>query len=109
MKQKVVIKLSVHDERTKAKAMKTAVGVDGVNSASYQHDKQQIEVTGEGVDVVVLTTSLRKSLKYADVLSVIPVEEKKKEEKKEECAMGYPQYVVAYPWYEEPASICTIL
>ncbi|XP_068336426.1 heavy metal-associated isoprenylated plant protein 16-like [Pyrus communis] len=126
MKQKVVIKLSVHDERARAKAMKTAVGVDGVNSASYryQQDKNQTEVMGEGIDVVLLTTSLRKSLKYAEVVSV-PVEEKKKEEKKEEekeekeekksepaqlqYVMGCPQYVMAYPSYEEPPNICNIL
>ncbi|XP_048433540.1 uncharacterized protein LOC125474138 [Pyrus x bretschneideri] len=107
--------------------MKTAVGVDGVNSASYQQDKNQMEVMGEGIDVVLLTTSLRKrkSLKYAEVVSVSLVEEKKKEEKKEEekeekeenksepaqlqYAMGCPQYVMSYPSYEEPPNIYTIL
>ena len=29
LQQKVVIKLSVHDEKSRSKAMKTAVGVDG--------------------------------------------------------------------------------
>nr|XP_008342265.2 heavy metal-associated isoprenylated plant protein 16 [Malus domestica] len=117
MKPKVVIKLSVPDERTRAKAMKTAVGVAGVNSASYQHDKEQIEVMGEGVDVVVLTTSLRKSLKYAEVVSVIPEEEKKKEEKEGKSnelelprnPTSCPPWVLAYPTDHEPASICTIL
>ncbi|CAL2249083.1 unnamed protein product [Prunus armeniaca] len=122
MKQKMVIKLSaVHDEKSRAKAMKTAVGVDGVNSASLQQDKDLIEVTGEGIDAVLLTTQLRKSLKYAELVSVNPVEEKKIEENKEkeknkepEATIQYlmgcppPQYICApCPPYQDPS--CSIL
>ncbi|PQM32834.1 hypothetical protein Pyn_36081 [Prunus yedoensis var. nudiflora] len=121
MKQKVVIKLSVHDEKSRAKAMKAAVGVDGVNSASLQRDKDLIEVTGEGIDVVLLTTQLRNRLKYAEVVSVNPVEEKKIEENKEkgknkepEATIQYlmgcppPQYICApCPPYQDPS--CPIL
>ncbi|XP_050382823.1 uncharacterized protein LOC126799629 [Argentina anserina] len=126
MKQKVVIKLSVHDEKSRSKALKTAVGVDGVNSASLPPDKDQIEVTGNDVDVVLLTTLLRKSVKHAEVVSVNVVkEEEKKEEKKQEQVIfawpqiGWPQaqsYPVApyqcQPYmYEsnEPSSNCSIM
>ncbi|KAM5580316.1 disease resistance protein RGA5-like [Rosa sericea] len=120
MKQKVVIRLSVHDEKSRSKAMKTAVGVDGVDSASLPLDKDQIEVTGNDVDVVLLTTLLRKSVKRADVVSVSPVkeEEKKKEEPKfEQIIVGWPQtYPVAsyqcppytYQCYE-PSPGCSIM
>ncbi|CAL9013485.1 unnamed protein product [Prunus brigantina] len=116
MKQKMVIKLSVHDEKSRAKAMKTAVGVDGVNSASLQQDKGLIEVTGDGVDVVLLTTLLRKSLKHAEVVSVNSVEEKKEEKKEKEpeaiiqYVMGCPpQYLCppCPPYEEEPG--CSIM
>ncbi|XP_008229766.1 PREDICTED: uncharacterized protein LOC103329115 [Prunus mume] len=119
MKQKMVIKLSaVHDEKSRAKAMKTAVGVDGVNSASLQQDKGLIEVTGDGVDVALLTYLLRKSLKHAEVVSV-SVEEKKEEKKVEEkkkepeAMFQYvmpcpPQFLCPpYPPYEEPG--CSIM
>ncbi|XP_062107086.1 heavy metal-associated isoprenylated plant protein 16-like [Humulus lupulus] len=79
MKQKVVIKVALNDQKCRTKALKTAVGVDGVTQASLQQEKSQIEVTGEDIDVVLLTTLLRKSLKRAEVVSVSPVE--KKEEK----------------------------
>ncbi|KAL6135089.1 hypothetical protein ACLB2K_067317 [Fragaria x ananassa] len=93
MKQKVVIKLSVHDEKSRSKAMKTAVGVDGVDSASLPMDKDQIEVTGNDVDVVLLTTLLRKTVKLSEVVSVSAVKE---EEKKEEPKASGP-VIVAWP------------
>ncbi|PRQ52433.1 hypothetical protein RchiOBHm_Chr2g0155451 [Rosa chinensis] len=131
MKQKMVIRLSVHDERSRSKAMRTAVGVDGVDSASLPLDKDQIEVTGNDVDVVLLTTLLRKNVKRAEVVSVSPVkeEEEKKEEKKEEpkvekkeapkveqiifgCPQTYPcqcpPYICTYQCYE-PSPSCSIL
>ncbi|XP_004294695.1 PREDICTED: uncharacterized protein LOC101309518 [Fragaria vesca subsp. vesca] len=99
MKQKVVIKLSVHDEKSRSKAMKTAVGVDGVDSASLPMDKDQIEVTGNDVDVVLLTTLLRKTVKHAEVVSVgaVKEEEKKKEEPKASgpIIVGWPEN---YAW-----------
>lgn len=93
----------------------------GVNSASLQQDKDLIEVTGEGIDAVLLTTQLRKSLKYAELVSVNPVEEKKIEENKEkeknkepEATIQYlmgcppPQYICApCPPYQDPS--CSIL
>ncbi|EXC15618.1 hypothetical protein L484_006882 [Morus notabilis] len=86
-KQKVVIKVSLNDRKSRTKAIKTAVGVDGVTQAALQADKDQIEVTGEGIDVVCLATLLRKSLKYAEVVSVTAVDEKKEAEKKKEEEM----------------------
>ncbi|KAK0590007.1 hypothetical protein LWI29_021432 [Acer saccharum] len=50
---------------------------EGVISATIKgDDKGQIEVTGVAIDIYNLLTKLRKKLKYADLLSVAPIEEK---------------------------------
>ncbi|GMN27520.1 hypothetical protein TIFTF001_001693 [Ficus carica] len=113
-KQKVVIKVnSLTDQKSRTKAIKTAVGVDGVTQAALQQDKSQIEVTGEGLDVVLLATLLRKCLKYAEVVSVSPIDEKKEAEKKNEeeaekaieaaQKMVWP-YVPPLTYYQSPES-----
>ena len=76
--------------------------------AALEQEKNQIEVTGDDIDVVLLTTLLRKSLKYAEVVSVSPVEkkeeEKKEEEKKEAEALKYvwPPYMTPLTYYQVP-------
>ncbi|KAF2311820.1 hypothetical protein GH714_026922 [Hevea brasiliensis] len=63
MKQKFVIKLSVNSQKSHSKALRIAVGVLGVESAALgKKDKSQIEVVGDGVDAVKLTSLLRKRL-----------------------------------------------
>ncbi|XP_062107088.1 heavy metal-associated isoprenylated plant protein 16 [Humulus lupulus] len=138
MKQKVVIKVALNDQKCRTKAIKTAVGIDGVIQATLQQEKNQIEVTGDDIDVVLLTTLLRKCLKYAEVVSVSPIdkeaeEKKKKEEeekkKKEEeekknankfiyypysssgscCEMPQPGYVSYSIPYQEPSAPCSIM
>jgi hypothetical protein len=76
-----------------------------VEAASLKGDnKDQIEVKGEGIDTVKLTTLIRKKVGHADIVSVA---EEKKEEKKDEApevqlvwpyASGVPNY---YPIYHE--------
>ena len=47
-----------------------------MESAALQgQDKDQIVVTGDGVDAVVLTTSLRKGVGHAELVSVSPVKD----------------------------------
>ncbi|KAG9157771.1 hypothetical protein Leryth_017862 [Lithospermum erythrorhizon] len=66
MKQKVVIKVSMHDRRSRKKALKVAVSQFGVLSVSLiGDDNNEIEVIGEGMDPAKLTISLRKNLVYA--------------------------------------------
>ncbi|XP_059664644.1 uncharacterized protein LOC132310490 [Cornus florida] len=63
MKQKMVIKLQINDQKRRSKALKIAVGISGVESAALQGaDKNDIVVTGDEVDAVVLTTALRKGI-----------------------------------------------
>uniref|UniRef100_A0A5B7CAQ1 HMA domain-containing protein n=1 Tax=Davidia involucrata TaxID=16924 RepID=A0A5B7CAQ1_DAVIN len=92
MKQKVVIKVSMNGQKSRSKAMKIAVGVSGVESAALQgQDKSQIEVTGDGVDAVALTTLLRKNVGYAELVSVSQVGEKKEGEKKQDPKKDDPK------------------
>nr|XP_043622269.1 heavy metal-associated isoprenylated plant protein 47-like [Erigeron canadensis] len=81
-KQKIVVKVTMNCEKKSRKALKIAVGLSGVESASFVgSDKDQIAVTGEGIDSVELATLLRKGVGYTELLSVGPVEEKKPETK----------------------------
>lgn len=85
-----------HEARTKA--MKIAVSVQGVQAASLKGpDKDQIEVKGENIDTVKLTTLIRKKVGHADIVSV---EEDKKEDKKEEKK---PEVVPLTVWQPYPS------
>ncbi|KAK2651677.1 hypothetical protein Ddye_011533 [Dipteronia dyeriana] len=68
---KVVIKVSVHSQKCRSKAMQIAVGASGVESATLKgDDKDQIEVIGDGIDAAKLTKLLRKKFGYAILESV---------------------------------------
>lgn len=58
-------------------------------------EKNQMVVVGDGVDSVTLTTLLRKRMGFAELVSVITLQEKKAEEYKQ--AQSTP--VVAWPSY----------
>uniref|UniRef100_A0A2P2L6U6 Uncharacterized protein LOC105131028 isoform X2 n=1 Tax=Rhizophora mucronata TaxID=61149 RepID=A0A2P2L6U6_RHIMU len=80
MKQKVVIKVRMNGQKCRSKAFKIAVSASGVESAALGgEDKTQIEVTGDGIDAVVLTNLLRKNVGYAELVSVSPLGEKNEE------------------------------
>ncbi|WJX62956.1 hypothetical protein P8452_47897 [Trifolium repens] len=71
------------NQKLRSKAMTIAAGVSGVEGATIQGDKKdQIEVTGEGVDSVRLTSRVlnKELVSIGDVGKT----EEKKEEKKDE-------------------------
>ncbi|KAL5725730.1 hypothetical protein ACHQM5_008846 [Ranunculus cassubicifolius] len=89
LKQKVVIQVvSMNDAKSRTRAMKIAVTAPGVVSAEIQGDsKNQIVVTGEGIDSTRLTKLLRKKVGFTELVSVTAIGDKKdekKEEKKDE-------------------------
>ncbi|CAK8567004.1 unnamed protein product [Lathyrus sativus] len=113
-KQKIVIKVTMKNEKSRIRAMKIAVGVYGVESAAIQGDnKDEIVVTGVGVDPVKLTRLLRKKFCIANLTSVGDLKEEKK---KEETSVAWPNCVPHYNWpvceirnqYEEPCN-CSIM
>ncbi|XP_074573840.1 heavy metal-associated isoprenylated plant protein 16-like [Curcuma longa] len=79
-KQKVVLKVSMGDAKKRSRALKTAVGLPGVVSATLDNDR--LTVVGDGVDSVELATALRRKMGGAELVSVGSAEENKKEEKK---------------------------
>ncbi|KQJ94328.1 uncharacterized protein LOC100826249 [Brachypodium distachyon] len=94
VKQKIVLRLALDDERKRRKAFKAAVGTTGVTSATLEGDK--IIIVGDGVDPITLTTMLRRGLGYAELLSVSSGDDKKKDsygyvggEKKKDGSYGY--------------------
>nr|GLL47235.1 heavy metal-associated isoprenylated plant protein 39-like isoform X1 [Ipomoea trifida] len=115
--QKVVIGISVKDQKARAKAFKIAVSLSGVDSACIQDEKGQLEVVGE-VDAVALANQLRKRLGQAELVSVGSAE--KKEEKKDETPK--PQSVtftydpnnsyhhaIPYPVVQDEPGQCSVM
>ncbi|XP_071698681.1 heavy metal-associated isoprenylated plant protein 16-like [Rutidosis leptorrhynchoides] len=102
-KQKIVVKVTMNTEKKTRKALRIAASLWGVESASFVGpDKDQIAVTGEGIDSVELTTSLRKSVGYTELVSVGPVEKKpeNKDTKATEVLQINPyQYYYNYGYY----------
>lgn len=109
-KQKMVIKLSLGDAKKRAKALKTAVALDGVVSVAL--DGEKLVVIGDGTDSVEMTALLRKKLGYADLVSVgADKKEEKKEEKKDEKPKDGNPFPFFYPFqygyhpYAYPADV----
>ncbi|XP_062170171.1 heavy metal-associated isoprenylated plant protein 47-like isoform X2 [Alnus glutinosa] len=86
MKQKIVIKVQVVCDKCRTKALKIAAAADGVVSVALEgQDKDQVVVIGNEVDVSCLTSSLRKKVGHATIVSVEEVKPKPKpDEKKKE-------------------------
>ncbi|KAI7746730.1 hypothetical protein M8C21_011535 [Ambrosia artemisiifolia] len=104
-KQKIVVKVGINGEKKIQKALQIAVGVSGVESASFVgSDKDQIAVTGVGIDSIELTTLLRKKIGYTELVSVGPADAKKdeKDPKPGEATMQFDPYPYYYYNYGVP-------
>ncbi|ESQ43242.1 hypothetical protein EUTSA_v10015441mg, partial [Eutrema salsugineum] len=67
---KIVLKLEVHDERIKKKAMKTVCEFSGVTSLDVR-EEGKLKVTGE-FNNFELTKKLKKICKDVDIIEVGP-------------------------------------
>ncbi|XP_020422558.1 uncharacterized protein LOC18773741 isoform X1 [Prunus persica] len=85
MKQKILVKVPMHCDKCRTKALKIAAAAHaGVSKVSIEGaDKDHIEVIGDGVDSVCLTRLLRKKLRSATIVKVEEVKEAKADTKEE--------------------------
>ncbi|GAV86839.1 HMA domain-containing protein [Cephalotus follicularis] len=85
MKQKIVIKMQVHCDKCRTKAMEIAAKAEGVVSVAIQGgDKDRLVVTGDDVDAASLICTLKKKVGYSCLVSVAQVKNKKKDEGNED-------------------------
>ncbi|CAN8269978.1 unnamed protein product [Cochlearia groenlandica] len=88
------------DDKTRAKAMKTVFQFSGLTGAEIKGDERNlIEVTGDDVDMIALTNTLRTKVAFAELVSASKVEPpkdgaKKPEDKKPEPCC--PPWLYAY-------------
>ncbi|XP_028778454.1 disease resistance protein Pik-1-like [Neltuma alba] len=98
MKQKVVIKLGrMNNHKLRSKALKISVSCSGVEGARFKgEEKEQIEVIGEGLDIVELTNMLRKYVGHAELLSVSPMKEEERRTKDTKINTQFDYKTVSY-------------
>ncbi|KAK2978396.1 hypothetical protein RJ640_004927 [Escallonia rubra] len=122
VQQKIVIKVDMHCDKCRSKAMKIAAVAHGVNSVKIEGgDKDKVVVTGDGIDAACLTRSLRKKVGHATLVSVEVLKPQDSEagQKPEKvhiqwpsgycCQYQYPQLYLCEPVSDPGPPPCSIM
>ncbi|PKU66948.1 hypothetical protein MA16_Dca017268 [Dendrobium catenatum] len=109
-----MIKVQINCEKCLRKAMHLIASIEGVESIAVEgEDKDHFIIIGDGIDLIILTKSLRKKFKHAEIMVVEPlmnlnVEISASMNNEANLENGFSQWRPNYPlpsqviMYEEP-------